>query len=263
MSKVGVVVFGNVPLATWVVDILQNQHHVDYLSVVCTPTRADYSHHALRLPGLFEYAQENNLLVHSHGNFMIELPTDIPLLGISCRYPKIFTKDQIQRFDFGIINLHGGELPRYRGVNVANHVILEGMKTAAGTLHYIDTGIDTGDIISRSYFEVGEFDTAYDVFLYIQAALQRVFKENISDLLTGKYLGTSQDEFIRNGEKAATYKSDDLDRFRILSGSLPTAENLRRIRAFSFPGHPPAFWEIQGHRVFSYMDSAEKPGGLK
>ena len=41
-------------------------------------------------------------------------------IGFSVRYNKIFKVNHIKKFKFGIINLHGGNLPYYRGSN--NHI---------------------------------------------------------------------------------------------------------------------------------------------
>lgn len=48
----------------------------------------------------------------------------------------------------GVLNAHPGLLPRYRGVDVVGHAILEGQQVGA-TVHFVDAGIDTGRIISR------------------------------------------------------------------------------------------------------------------
>jgi len=52
---------------------------------------------------------------------------------------------------FGVINLHSGELPKYRGV-MATFRAMQQQDTEYGTtLHYInDSGIDSGEIISIS-----------------------------------------------------------------------------------------------------------------
>jgi methionyl-tRNA formyltransferase len=48
----------------------------------------------------------------------------------------------------GAINAHYGLLPRYRGMNVTEWSIFEGAPVGV-TVHLVDTGIDTGDILLR------------------------------------------------------------------------------------------------------------------
>lgn len=65
----------------------------------------------------------------------------------------IIRRDVMETARFGAVNVHMGILPRYRGMNVAEWARLEGNPVGC-TVHLIDSGIDTGDIIA-----VGEVDT--------------------------------------------------------------------------------------------------------
>ena len=48
----------------------------------------------------------------------------------------------------GTLNAHPGLLPRYRGVDVVAHAILNGDPVGA-TVHFVDAGIDTGRVVSQ------------------------------------------------------------------------------------------------------------------
>lgn len=245
-----IVVFGNVPLATWVVERIRNQFGADVLGVVCDPISRNFVHHGLKLPGLYEYARRNRIPVISLNELPEVLKGKARIVGISCRFPHILRQNVIALFDHGIVNLHGGELPRFRGVNIANHVILENVARGAGTMHYIDKGVDTGPIIDREYFEIEESDTAYDVFLKTQDALMTVFDRNVQALLSGNLHGIPQQEFLDKGESSRLYKSGDLAAFRRIPFDSDLSDILRRARAFTFPGHEPAYFMIDGHKVF-------------
>ena len=59
----------------------------------------------------------------------------------------------------GSINIHASLLPKYRGASPSKWV-LKNKETKTGlTCHYIDKGIDTGDIISQVDIEVEQGDT--------------------------------------------------------------------------------------------------------
>ena len=49
----------------------------------------------------------------------------------------------------GTLNAHPGLLPRYRGVDVVAHAILNGDPVGA-TVHFVDAGIDTGRVVSQA-----------------------------------------------------------------------------------------------------------------
>ena len=57
------------------------------------------------------------------------------------------------------INCHAGKLPYYRGRNVLNWALINDEKEFGVTVHYIDDGIDTGDIILQKIIPINDNDT--------------------------------------------------------------------------------------------------------
>ena len=73
-----------------------------------------------------------------------------PELIISLRFGLIIRDQVIAIPRHGVINLHSGLLPAYRGVMATFRAMLNGDENIGSTLHFIqDSGVDTGDIISR------------------------------------------------------------------------------------------------------------------
>ncbi len=88
-----------------------------------------------------------------------------PDLILSVRYGKIFGNDFIKIPKRGIINLHSGRLPQYRGVLATFRALMNGDSEIGCTLHYIDDAtIDTGGIIGFSTLKV---DTSKSLFWHI------------------------------------------------------------------------------------------------
>ena len=52
------------------------------------------------------------------------------------------------------INCHAGKLPFYRGRNILNWVLINDEREFGITVHYVDEGIDTGDIILQRVFPI-------------------------------------------------------------------------------------------------------------
>jgi phosphoribosylglycinamide formyltransferase-1 len=112
----------------------------------------------------------------------------ILLLG----YLGILTKEVIERFPRRIINIHPALLPAFGGegffgLNVHRAVIAAGEKQSGATVHYVDEGTDTGEIIIQKSIEVKEDDTAETLqkrilseveHSLIVVGLQKVFAEN-------------------------------------------------------------------------------------
>lgn len=72
-----------------------------------------------------------------------------PELILSIRYGRILKYDAINVPKLGVLNLHSGLLPDYRGVLATFRALINGDPEIGSTLHYIsDPGIDVGDIIA-------------------------------------------------------------------------------------------------------------------
>jgi amino acid adenylation domain-containing protein/non-ribosomal peptide synthase protein (TIGR01720 family) len=75
--------------------------------------------------------------------------------------PTILDKSILALPQSGTINFHDGPLPRYAGVHATSWAILNGETTHAITWHFMDQGIDTGDILLQSSVDILPDDTAY------------------------------------------------------------------------------------------------------
>lgn len=64
----------------------------------------------------------------------------------------------------GFINIHPSLLPKYRGGNPYSTVIINGESETGVTLHFMDEGFDTGDIIQQKKVEISHFETMGTLF---------------------------------------------------------------------------------------------------
>lgn len=86
----------------------------------------------------------------------------------------------------GTINYHNSYLPAYAGVNSTNWAVMNMEKTHGITWHYVDPGIDTGDIIKQVPVDIGPNDTGISLNVKCTAKCIEVFEEII-----GNYDGIS------------------------------------------------------------------------
>ncbi len=70
----------------------------------------------------------------------------------------ILRKNLIKSFKIGILNSHMGSLPKYKGMNVLEWSLFY-KDVLQITHHFIDPGIDTGDIIAKYTITISEEDT--------------------------------------------------------------------------------------------------------
>lgn len=79
-------------------------------------------------------------------------------------YLTILTKNIVDTFKKRIINIHPSLIPKYcgdgfYGMRVHEAVIKNGEKVSGATVHYVDDGVDTGDIIAQASVDVTADDT--------------------------------------------------------------------------------------------------------
>lgn len=86
-------------------------------------------------------------------------------LVVLAGYLTILTPNIIKAYEGRIINIHPSLIPKYSGngfygMRVHNAVIEAGEKESGATVHYVDEGTDTGDIIMQERVPVYPDDTA-------------------------------------------------------------------------------------------------------
>lgn len=77
---------------------------------------------------------------------------------VSMSFNQILKKDILKAPPKGFINCHAGALPFYRGRNILNWVLINDEREFGITVHYIDEGIDTGDIIRQKMLPITDQD---------------------------------------------------------------------------------------------------------
>ena len=79
-------------------------------------------------------------------------------LFVSMSFNQIFRNELINLPKFKTINCHAGKLPFYRGRNILNWALINDERDFGITVHYVDEGIDTGDIIVQRCYPITDND---------------------------------------------------------------------------------------------------------
>jgi UDP-4-amino-4-deoxy-L-arabinose formyltransferase/UDP-glucuronic acid dehydrogenase (UDP-4-keto-hexauronic acid decarboxylating) len=76
-------------------------------------------------------------------------------ISVSINYSGIIPQSVINLFPLGVLNAHGGDLPRYRGNACQAWAILNGEKRVGLCIHKMIGGeLDSGDIVAREYLPI-------------------------------------------------------------------------------------------------------------
>jgi methionyl-tRNA formyltransferase len=129
-----------------------------------------------------------------------------------------------------LYNIHFSLLPKYRGMYTSALPILFGETRTGVTLHKIDRGIDTGDIIEQYSFPILPTDNCRDLYhKYIKHGTYLV-KKNLSNMLEDKIFTIPQ-----NCDDASYFSKSFIDYKNIHIDLEQCASNIRnQIRAFNF-----------------------------
>lgn len=126
-----------------------------------------------------------------------ELTRDIvayykPSLIVSFNYSHIVKADVIELVDHRIINMHISYLPWNRGSNPNFWSFIDNTPKGV-TIHKMESGLDTGDIICQKEIHFDEeretLKTSYDTLLY---EIKELFKAHWDELMRGTYKALPQ-----------------------------------------------------------------------
>ena len=75
-------------------------------------------------------------------------------LVILSGYMRLLSPQFVERWEGKIVNIHPSLLPDFPGAHAHRDVIASGVKKSGCTVHYVDAGMDTGQIIAQCEVEV-------------------------------------------------------------------------------------------------------------
>ncbi|VVC03241.1 Bifunctional polymyxin resistance protein ArnA [Candidatus Burarchaeum australiense] len=127
-------------------------------------------------------------------------------------------------------NLHFAPLPRYRGMYPIAWALLNGEKEFGVTIHEIDPGVDSGDIIAQKLFSVEESDTARTLYFKAVEKGAELFREAWPSMRGMSFRRTQQDpaKALYNPKGSIDFSRNRMD------WSLPAEKAFNFARAFIF-----------------------------
>lgn len=198
-----------------------------------------------------KFSKEKGLTVYSpekvNSKEFIEILNEANIDFIfSFQYDQILGNEIITKAKKGAINLHFSLLPKNRGCFPPIFAILKGEKFSGVTLHYMDDGIDTGDIISQEKIEIKENFTGLDLYDKCINTGYELFKKTFPIIIKGKNLRIKQNDLFAtyNSRTALNFK-DNLINWKNYNDVV-----YNWIRAFIFPPFQYPGFYYKGREIF-------------
>jgi methionyl-tRNA formyltransferase len=175
-------------------------------------------------PSLLRYAKERGVKVVT----LEELYHLKDLVFLSLGYDRIIKPALFK--SKCLYNLHFSKLPAYKGMYPVVWPIINGEQYSGVTLHKIDWGIDTGDVIEQVDVAIGEKYTARDLYFSCMESAIKLLDLRIDSLITGNYVA-----HIQSSKDSSYYSQKHSDSLLFELNFRQTAQNiLRQSRAFHF-----------------------------
>jgi len=159
-------------------------------------------------------------------------------LLISMSFNQILKRDILDIAPLGFINCHAGALPFYRGRNPLNWVLINGETEFGITVHYIDEGIDTGDIIAQELFNISPEDDYSSLLELAISECAKVLFKAVSQLKEGAITRVKQSSISPVGSYfGRRIEGDEIIDFR---WAATRVHNF--VRAITLPGPGARCW---------------------
>lgn len=182
-------------------------------------------------------------------------------LFVSMSFNQIFRNVLINLPPLKTINCHAGKLPFYRGRNILNWALINDEREFGITVHYVDEGIDTGDIVLQRCYPISDED-------------------NYSTLLERAYEGCATNLYLAikavQGNKVEPIAQNDIDQLGFycsarkegderLDWNQKSRDIFNFVRAICRPG-PEARTHLEGIEIrinkLQYLPSATSYKGI-
>jgi methionyl-tRNA formyltransferase len=232
----------------------------DVIAAVMTDTDNEWYH------GLEEVTDEYNIDLFKVKNinndqFVDKVRKELkPDLIISVNFDQIFKKEIINIPDKGCINVHASLLPNYRGRAPLNWAILKGEDKTGVTVHFINEGIDTGEIILQEEIEIKKDDYISDILKQVREKYPLMINKAVDLIEDDNY------ETIKQVKEEGSYYGKRTPEDGLINWDNTAEEIYNLIRAVSHP-YPGAFTYLDDSKILIWRaniiednNNSYKPG---
>lgn len=147
--------------------LLDDGHEI--VGVFTQPDKPRGRKKILTPPEVKVLAMAHDLPVYQPESFKNESQLDLlrqlnPDVIVVVAYGKLLPEYVLKLPHYGCINVHGSLLPKYRGAAPIQWSVLNGDAVTGITTMYMDKGLDTGDMLLTAQTDIGENETAGELF---------------------------------------------------------------------------------------------------
>ena len=103
-------------------------------------------------------------------------------LVVCAGYMQLLRPSFLERFAGRVVNIHPAPLPAFPGVHPLEDVLAAGVRETAATVHYVDEGVDTGEVIAAESVAVLPGDTVETLRARVHEVEHRLLPQVVREL---------------------------------------------------------------------------------
>ena len=103
-------------------------------------------------------------------------------LVVCAGYMQLLRPSFLSRFPERVVNVHPAPLPAFPGAHPLDDLLASGAEAAAATVHFVDEGVDTGDVIASEPVPVLPGDTVDTLRERVHEAEHRLLPKVVREL---------------------------------------------------------------------------------
>jgi phosphoribosylglycinamide formyltransferase-1 len=107
-------------------------------------------------------------------------------LVVLAGFMRVLKEPMLDAFPRRIINIHPSLLPKFPGIEAWKQALAAGEKTTGCTVHYVESGIDTGEIVAQRKVPISPGDTPATLHERIQLAEYALYPSVIAQFARGE-----------------------------------------------------------------------------
>lgn len=167
---INIVFFGTPDIGLKSLEYLYNSAKINVLAVVTQPDKPAGRGHKLTMSPIKEFALSKNLPVfqpksiRKEPEIQEELKKLNPDFFVTFAFGQILSQEVLDIPKYETINLHASLLPKYRGANPIQRVIINGEKETGICTMITELGLDCGDVCMREVIQIPDTMNCEDLY---------------------------------------------------------------------------------------------------
>lgn len=178
-----------------------------------------------------------------------------PEVIVVVAYGRILPQSVLDLPPYGCLNVHASLLPQYRGAAPIQWAILNGDSQTGVTIMQLDSGMDTGDMLSKASLMVEPEDTTGSLFEKLAHLGAKLLVQTLSDIHSGQITPEAQDDAL------ATYAPMLSKADECLNWQLSAVKLHNQVRGLSPAPGAYTWWAGQRLKIWRTQPQPDETGG--